>query len=293
MNSETEFEEEYDGPQDVGADLWTDVSSASSTVEKYSKPVPVPKKDTPPKNKKTVHLKTVPIKFRGKKVHGTVTLVLWDKYAGRVEVTAEFPVEYRNGPAIVTLTNFIYPSSPEDVGINLYLHDFFAKVFGVDFRDVENMKRISSIADLEHRKMEIDAVLAVSVHGRSYFRIVSWEFTGDALENPGESAGPSGGVKPGELERLTVENRELRSKVSSLERKVAYWKKEADKYWDKVKELLARIPDSTDDTPPVPKNAPRRAVGKPVEAEMLAEKQQPAVYPWAPPWGTESVKDYV
>jgi hypothetical protein len=162
----------------------------------------------------------------------------------------------------------MYPSSPEDVGINLYLHDFFAKVFGMDFRDIEKLKKISSIADLEHRKMEIDAVLAVSVHGRSYFRIVSWEFTGDSVEATGDSVKDSGDVKPGELERLVTENRQLRSRVSSLERKVDYWKKEADKYWDKVKELLPLIPDSPGTVPPVAKNAPKRAIGKPAEAKL-------------------------
>jgi hypothetical protein len=178
----------------------------------------------------------------------------------------------------------MYPSSPEDVGLNLYLHNFYAKVFGVDFRDVENMKRVSSIADLEHRKMEIDAVLDVSVHGRSYFRIVSWEFTGDTRENPVESSVSSGVVKHDELERLSTENRELRSKVSSLERKVSYWKKEADKYWDKVKELLAIIPDSAEHATPVPKNAPRRATaGEPPPGYTRGQSRGV----------TESVKDYI
>lgn len=35
------------------------------------------------------------------------------------------------------------------------------------------------------------------------------------------------------------------------------------------------------------------AAEKPAEAEKPGEEPAPAVYPWAPPWGTESVKDYV
>lgn len=264
MIDDTELADEYDGPQDIGADGWVDSRKRDiPTVEK---------KQAPPKNKKTAHLKTVPTKLRGKKVHGTVTLVLWDQYAGRAEVTAEFPVEYRNGPAILTLVNFMYPSSPDDVGINRYLHDFFAKVFGVDFSDIEKLKNISSIADLENRTMEIDAVLDVSSHGRSYYRIVSWKFiggNGECPEKPAEPGKAPPETKPGEMELLMAENRDLRLKVAKLEKKVAYWKGEADKYWDKVKELLSLVPDSPGPVPPVAKNAPKRAIGKPVEAGGL------------------------
>lgn len=83
-------------------------------------------------------------------------------------------------------------------------------------------------------------------------------------------------TKPGEMELLIAETRDLHLKVAKLEKKVAYWKGEADKRWDKVKELLSLIPDSPGPVQPVAKNAPRRATGKPADFPLGCTREHVA-----------------
>mgnify|MGYP003287189145 CR=1 FL=1 len=158
----------------------------------------------------------VPTKIRGKKLNGKIVLAAWNQFSGRAEFTAEFPFEYRKQNEVLRLTTYVYPQQPDGSVVNGVILDQFGKVFGVDFNEPGKLEDISSVADLEHREIEIDAVVDIGPKGSSYYRIYGWKIN----DTPTKVLHKASTVRPAmkELETRRAEKLERELIVVTMER---------------------------------------------------------------------------
>lgn len=183
----------------------------------------------------------VPTKIRGKKLHGKIVLAVWNQFSGRAEFTAEFPFEYYKQNEVLRLTVYVYPPQPDASVVNAIIMEQFGKVFGVDFNEPGKLEDISSVADLEHREIEIDAVVDIGPKGSSYYRIYGWKIN----DTPTKVLHKASTVRPAmkELETRRAEQLEHDLIMVTMERndvchELKSCKEERNAYKRKLEELF-------------------------------------------------------
>ena len=183
----------------------------------------------------------VPQKIRGKKLHGKIVLAMWNQFDGRAEFTAEFPFEYRGGNEVLRLTTYMYPPGPEVMAVNGIILKQFGKMLGVDLAEPGKLEAVASIADLEHREIEIDAVVDVGVKGSSYYRMYEWKIN----DTPTKVLHKASYVRPEpkdaesrQVEKLESELRTARFLLNGMESELRKLQSELLEYKCRLEDLF-------------------------------------------------------